>query len=333
MKMRILGEDIPFTEDYRDIYELKFLKDNPRVYAVTHGQKGFGDYTEEEQQELIFGKLREEPSVKNLVPDVRRHGGLIEPILVRHDTQEVIEGNSRLAVYRLLHEGKAEGEWSLIPCYIVTGLTPQQQAAFLNQIHVKGKTQWSAYEKANFAYVRRANEWSIEAIAELFGESPNTIRTRINVIELMKNSRDNDTGHFSHYDVLVRTSSIWREMKDSNAFRERVVEEIKALDPNPNQQEFTAQDLRKKLPAIVKKPKVLRRYIRNEMDLEESYLRAAVSPAEERVRKALAVLEISRQDVENLDKNSLNALRQVIRKLVREVERIRQMADDIGADK
>lgn len=137
--MKILGETILLTNDYLDINALKFLKDNPRVYFCTHGEPNFDDLTDEEKQEKIYRKLLQEPSVKNLKPEVKRHGGLMEPILVRHDTMEVIEGNSRLAVYRRLQQEKAEGEWGLIPCDIVSSLTDKQQAAFLNQIHVKGK--------------------------------------------------------------------------------------------------------------------------------------------------------------------------------------------------
>ena len=332
VEMKILGKAIPFTEDYQPIEKLKFLKDNPMVYAVTHGERGFDDLAEGEQQDLIFEKLKEERSVKNLVEDVKRHGGLMEPILVRLDTQEVIEGNSRLAVYRMLDDDRGvEGEWNLIPCYMVSGLDPREQAAFLNQIHVKGKTQWSAFEKANFAYVRQINGWTIENIADLFGESSVTIRTRINVIELMRESADRDQNHFSHYDVLVRTASIWKEVKKEEGFRDRVIEEIRALDPQkPN---FTAQDLRRKLPDVIKKPKVLRRYVEKEIDLDDAHLRAKVSPAEKRVKDALAVLEFSMQDVAGLDQNALNSLKQAVRKLIRQVERIRGMVDGVGARK
>ena len=59
MDMKILGKAIPFDEDYLAIDTLKFLKDNPRVYAVTHGETGFDDLTEVQQQDLIFEKLRE----------------------------------------------------------------------------------------------------------------------------------------------------------------------------------------------------------------------------------------------------------------------------------
>ena len=108
-EIKILGKAIPLTSDYRNIEELYFLGENPRVYAVTHGEPGFEDLMREEQQEVIFQKLCKEPSVKNLIPEVRRHGGLMEPILVREDTREVIEGNSRLAVYRHLFAKEGGG--------------------------------------------------------------------------------------------------------------------------------------------------------------------------------------------------------------------------------
>ena len=327
MEMKILGRAISFTEDYVAISSLKFLKDNPRVYTVTHGESGFEELLDEEQQDHILGKLRQEPSVRNLIADVKRHGGLIEPILVRRDSMEVIEGNSRLAVYRILHTEQADGDWEWIPCHVVSGLDDREQAAFLNQIHVKGKAQWSPYEKANFAYVRRSSGWTIEVIAELFGESAATIRTRINVIELMIQSDDNQRSHFSHYDVLVRTPSIWKGVKERGPVRERIVEEIKALDSD-SEQDFTAQDLRRKLPVIIRKPKVLQRYVAGTIDLEEGYQRARVSRAEDRVKRALSGLEeISKEDVDGLDKNSLNSLKQATKKLVRAVERIRGMVE------
>ena len=202
------------------INTLKFLKDNPRVYACTHGHPDFDNLIEAEQQEVIFKKLLEEPSVKNLIPEVKRHGGLMESILIRFDTKEVIEGNSRLAAYRLLHEADPEGDWEYISCDIVSSLTDNQQAAFLNQIHVKGKTRWSAYEKANFAYVRKAKGSNFDEIAQLFGESKHTVRTRTKVIDTMKRNGDNERSHFSYYDVLVRSPDISKGMDERDDLRD-----------------------------------------------------------------------------------------------------------------
>lgn len=325
--MKILRESVEYNEDYVDIDGLKFLKDNPRVYAVTHGELDFEQKPEEEQQDTIFDKLKHEPSVKNLVPEVERHGGLIEPILVRLDTREVIEGNSRLAAYRILREKGAPGEWDRIPCYLISTLTEEQQAAFLNQVHVKGKTQWSAYEKANFAYVRKINGWTVDRIAKLFGESVQTIYKRINAIKTMKDSGDSDRSHFSYYDVVVRKPEIYGKIAESPKLRDRLFEEIRDVGTGDDQK-FTAQDLRNGLPTIIKKPRILNRYVNGQVEFEEAWDRAKVSPAEDRVKRAVSLLEeISKTDVSGLRQNSLNSLTQAVKKLDRVVARIRGMID------
>lgn len=326
--MRILGKSVKYAEDYMDIDTLKFLKDNPRVYAVTHGELNFEQKPEGEQQDIIFDKLTNEASVKNLVPEIERHDGLIEPILVRHDTMEVIEGNSRLAAYRILRDRKRKGDWDMIPCHIISTLTEEQQAAFLNQVHVKGKTQWLPYEKANFAYVRRVAGWPVQRIAQLFGETPSTIYRRIRAIETMKDSGDTDHNHFSYYDVLVRSTDIFSKLETLPAFRNRLFDEIRNVGSKDSEESrsFTAPELRNRLPAIIKKPKVLARYVNGDIEFEEAWERARVSPVEERVRRALSLIEeISAADVDGLTQNRLNSLTQKVKKLDREIGRIRRM--------
>ena len=327
--MKILKETVTVKEDYIPISSLKFLKDNPRVYACTHGDPGFKDLLEEEKQELIFKKLQKEPSVRNLLPDIERHGGLMEPILVRHDTREVIEGNSRLAVYRLLYNKTKDENWEFIPCNIVSSLTDRQQAAFLNEIHVKGKTQWSAYEKANFAYVRKQGNWSFKDIADLFGESERTIQTRVRVIETMKENSDSAQSHFSYYDVLVRTPTIWEAVSQDQELRHLLFTEIKKIGLDEDESEFTAQELRKKLPEILQKPKVRRKYLRGEIDLDEGYQRAQVSEAEKQVRRARELLsDVSKKEVLSLEQSRFNAFKAEVRRVSQEVERLNIMIKD-----
>lgn len=329
--MKLLGKLIELSNDYYHIDQLKFLKDNPRVYACTHGYPEFENLIEGEQQEIILKKLLEEPSVKNLIPDVKRHGGLMESILIRRDTMEVIEGNSRLAVYRKLHQDKEKGEWEFIPCEIVSKLTDDQQAAFLNQIHVKGKTQWSAYEKANFAYVRKEQGWGIDKIAKLFGESEATIRTRVKIIQTMKDNKDNQQSHFSFYDVLVRKSEISNAINEDANLRDCLMQKIKNLGIEEDS-EFTAQELRNKFPVVLKKPKVLKKYIGGEIDLDEGYQRAKISQVEERVRQAVDLLDdVEWADIRRLELTRFKAFKQDARKLSQQVKRITGMIKDIDA--
>ena len=307
--MKLLGKDIAYEEDYLEINTLKYFVDNPRVYSVVHGTPGFKERPEEEQQEIIQKKLAGEPSVKNLLPEIKRHQGLIEPILVRYDTKEVIEGNSRLTAYRQLHESDSEGDWSSIHCKIVSRLGREELFAFLSEIHLKGKTQWTPYEKYNFAYVRSKSGLSTKKIADLFGESESTIRQRIKVIELMEERRDNRRSHLSYYDVVVRNPNAYKKVRDGSL--NRIMEEIKSVKKSPETPDdddekgsselFTAQKLRNALPDLLKKPKVLSRYEDGKISFDEASELATVSGLKRRSTKPLRTSKTSRKQ---MSKNS-----------------------------
>ena len=50
----------------------------------------------EPDQEDIYSELLEQEHVRELKEDIRLNGGLIDPLIVRDGTLEVLEGNSRL---------------------------------------------------------------------------------------------------------------------------------------------------------------------------------------------------------------------------------------------
>lgn len=328
-KLKILGEDVDVKDDYIDINECRFLKDNPRVYTVTHGEPGFDNKHEEQQQEIIYEKLLEEPSVSNLIPEIKRHGGLMESILIRLDTMEVIEGNSRLAVYRKLYKDTGSGDWEFIPCDTVSSLTDKQQATFLNQIHVKGKTNWSAYEKANFAYVRRSRGWSFQDISKLFGESDGTIRRRVKAIEMMKENDDQNYQNFSYYEVLYNNKDIQNEMEKIDGYEDLLLD-IKRGAENGEPDCFSAQDLRNKLPVVLKKTKILKQYVAKKITLDEAFQRAKISHIEENVRQAYSLLEdVSKAKVQELEQSRFNAFKQDVKKLSRQTDRIKKMMNEV----
>lgn len=348
--IKILGQEIPVSNERIDIFQLKFLRNNPRVYACTHGQSGFEDMEVDEQQQTIFQSIRQEPSVTNLLRDLEHHGGLLDPILVRMDTMEVIEGNSRLAAYRLLHKKQPNGQWSEIECNTVSRLTDEQQDAYQNQIHVKGKTKWSAYEKANFAFVRQENGYSFKDMAKIFSESESTLRKRVKVIQRMTDNEDQEQSNFSFYDVIERNQDIRNKLNSGQALADLIGSEYvngKNLHPSQKEaldfrkwllrmvkspdREFTAQEMRKQLPVVLKKPKVLKQLVGGKLTLEEAYSRATVSKATTKVRRATGLLQdVSAREVKALDNNSFNVLRQDVRKLRREYARITKIMETGG---
>ncbi len=314
-EMKILKQAINVKDDLLDIEELKFLKENPRVYAVTYGKPDFENLLEEQQQKFIYEKLSDEPSVKKLRPDIKRHGGLIEPILVRMDTMEVIEGNSRLAVYHKLNKEHPGQDWGFIHCDTVESLTDDQQAAYLNEIHVKGKTPWLAYAKANNAYLIYEKGKDIEYIAELLGETRLEIQKRIDIITMIKENNDFNHRHFSYYDVVVRNRKISKAIKEEKL--PYLLSDIRNLGSDEARNDFTALEMRNKLPEILGRSKILKKYNEKDIDLDEAYQRAKISNIEENVRKATNLLsDVSKEKVNALDKPRLDALKQNVKTLL-----------------
>ena len=332
----IVGKKIRTSEADWDISELKFLQDNPRVFLALEGEPDFESLSDEQKQGRIYTKLLKESSVKNLKADIEKNGGLMEPILVRNDTREVVEGNSRLAVYRELYEQYQDEKWEKIKCKVVASLTDKQQATYLNQIHVKGKTDWSAYEKANFAY-NLSQKYSPNEVAEISGESLREVNQRIKVIKMMKKNGDTDRSHFSYYDVMVRNQVISKATLEYLQLKEFLLKEIKAIEENKisgSGNNFpTAKDFREKMPVIIKNAEVREELIKGEYDFDKAYNMAKVSGTEEKIKIALSYLEkIEKVNIileEYVNKGSLNKIEASIRKLEREVDRLKRIVHEI----
>lgn len=324
----ILGEEISCRYENHPIDRLKFFFENPRVYSCIHGQVIPDD--PDERQALIEKQMLQEPSVKNLIPRIKKHGGLQEAILVRHDTMEVIEGNSRLTAYRYLDRTdlKNKGKWERIQCQVVSTLTDQQQYAYLSQVHIDGKTPWASYEKANLAFeMKQKEEYNDDEIAVTLGISKLELGKRVRVIQLMEKSNDQDRSHFSHYNVLVRTRKIAEELDLNKKLKSILVSKIRAQGKEgAEDSDFKAQDLRDKLPVIIEKKRILQRFMDGKLSLDEAYQNARLSGAHQNIKAALdKILDIEKAELQNLSPTEINSALITAKKLCKESDRIRSI--------
>ena len=322
----VMGEDVPASHQQIPIDQLRFLPDNPRVYAAIRDMQDFSDLTPAEKQDRIYERLlQEESSVKNLIPQIRRDGGLQEPIIVRWDTQEVIEGNSRLAAYRKLsREDPNDDRWTDIKCLVVTTLTDDQQTRLLGQTHLHGRTEWSKYAKALscFRWVVE-EEKDISTLAELYGITANQIKKNVKVIQLMQQNGDRKLSNFSYYDVLVRNRIISSEIANNKPLRDTVLSQIKT-------EEFTSStEMRDRLPTVIAKPRILRKYERGDMPLEDAYDRAKISDVQQRLKKIRERLDdVEQDDIKALDRSELKAVEQVVRRINQGLKRVSNMIEN-----
>ena len=318
----IMGQHVPARHERIPIDQLHFLPDNPRVYAAIREMEDYNSLTPEEKQVRIYERLLLEPSVKNLIPEIQRDEGLQDPITVRHDTWQVIEGNSRLAAYRKLAEESDDDRWTNIRCLVVTTLTDDQQTRLLGQAHLHGKTDWSPYAKALFCFRWVVEEeQDVSLLSNLSGISSAEIRKNVRIVQLMHANGDDKLSHFSYYNVLVRSRPISAAIADSQKLERTLLAQIKA-------EPFTAQEMRERLPTIIAKPRILRKYEKGDISLEDAYDRAKVSGAEQRLKKVRDGLDdIELDDIAPLEHHEVKSIQQVVRQIRQRLKRVGDMVD------
>jgi len=109
----------------------------------------------------------------SLKESIRSHGGLIQPIIVNRQADErlvVIEGNTRLQIYREFLRDHVPGNWERIPAAIYDALDAKSIDAIRLQAHLVGPRPWDPYSKARYLnYLRNSNHMTFEQIVEFCG--------------------------------------------------------------------------------------------------------------------------------------------------------------------
>lgn len=259
----VRGKRVPTLE--RDIShgDLSYYADNPRVYSLVRGEK------DDPTQEEIEAKLQDMEHVRELVQDIRRDGGLIDQLVVKDGTLEVIEGNSRLAAWRLL-AAQDPVKWARIKCTVLPSDIQQPLiSALLGQWHLKGKKEWPPYEQAGYLWRRHKNDGvSLPDLAAEVGLSRSKVKQLVQAYAFMAKHGDVKRERFSYYFEYTRSPKIARARKKFEKLDKVVVEQIQSGDI------ARAQDLRSMLPVVCTKERVLRSYIQNDLPLLEAYTRA-----------------------------------------------------------
>lgn len=221
--------------------ELKFYPENPRIYSEV-----WLDENDAPSQAQIFAILSKTEHVREtLVPSIRNNGGLIEPILVRDNV--VLEGNSRLAAYRLLSQQEPE-RWRHIRARVLPStITESEVFSLLGEYHMVGKKDWPPFEQAGYLY-RRFKHHSVEEqdLAAEVGLSPAKVRHAVNVYGFMVDHDDRTSEKWSYYDELLRGRRFNDARKLYPNFDEVIAGKIK------DGEIARAVDLRDQLPKITK---------------------------------------------------------------------------------
>lgn len=130
-----------------DLIELD--KSNPRIanYLATHDEK---DITSE-LMALLLGTTSD--SCASLRQSIEANYGIIHPIVVnkRSDgTYVVIEGNTRLQIYKDFRKENKPGNWDTIRCLVYEDIDSEEMHKIRLQAHLVGPREWDPYSKAKY---------------------------------------------------------------------------------------------------------------------------------------------------------------------------------------
>lgn len=282
----LCGKEIPVERQMLNNAELRYYPDNPRVHSLVWKDG------EEPEQEEIQTALQKMDHVKKLIHAIKGNGGLTDPLLVFGNKREVIEGNSRLAAYRVLSSHDPI-RWGKVKCDVVKSrINKEEIFALLVQYHIIGKKDWDPYEQAGLFWRRYKEGVSANQISkemEDLGLSSNRVRHMIEVYSFMVDHNDRDPSRWSYYDEYLKSRALSKCREENPALDKVIVKKIKTGEI------AKAVEMRDKVDKIARVGgKTLTTFMQKNKSLDTCYERAIA------------------RGVDNVFYNQLHKFRQVI---------------------
>jgi len=202
-KIQIQNETIEFKEREMKVDDLQFWPENPRVYSALR-LKLSGEEPTQKDIEDVMTSLE---NVKRLRSSIKAFGGLTHPLFVRRGV--VIEGNSRLAAYRLLCRVD-KIKWAKVRCNVLPeDMSDDLVFSLIGSIHIDGVTEWTPFEQAGYLFRHlQKSKKPIEAIAKDCGLTPAKSKLYVKVYETMVGNDDTDQSKFSYYLEMLKHGDI-----------------------------------------------------------------------------------------------------------------------------
>ena len=217
------GKEYDLEQTLMDIFDLRYFIENPRVYSLF--DRSSSEPTQEQMEERLFAS----DDVRDLRDTIEGNGGLVNPIIVRLIDNVVVEGNRRLASYRMLYKKKPD-KWRMIPVSILPPeVTERELFIYLGHIHINGQKDWMPFEQAGYIYrTIKKTGTTLDVIAKELGMKKNEIKKRYDVYCFMVEHNDLESNHWSYYEEYLKSRAIKSSRAVVTGLDEKVVQDIKA---------------------------------------------------------------------------------------------------------
>lgn len=129
--------------------QIELDKSNPRIadYLEYYDEENLDSDT----MALLLGTSSD--SCASLRESIKENGGIVHPIIVNHFPEGryvVIEGNTRLQIYRDFCKKNIPGDWTKIKAIVYENLDDASIHSIRLQAHLVGPREWDAYAKAKY---------------------------------------------------------------------------------------------------------------------------------------------------------------------------------------
>jgi hypothetical protein len=134
-----LDRDNPRIKHFLEIYQANKITAEAIALALSNSANANDTSTS-------FAGLRDSIKVSK---------GIIHPIIVSHEADGryvVIEGNTRLHIYKEFNEYEPDGTWAKIPALVYEQLSDVEKHKIRLQSHLVGPREWDPYSKAKYLW-------------------------------------------------------------------------------------------------------------------------------------------------------------------------------------
>ena len=173
-----------------DINQIKLDSQNTRIKQFLE------NYVGEPTSEQISLALSDSgtgdatTSYRTLRESIRVSKGIIHPIVVNHTAEGemvVIEGNTRLQIYKEFNESNPDGTWAMIPSLLYEQMSEYDIHSIRLQSHLVGPRDWDPYSKAKYLFQLSEVEYlPMSQIISLCGGKSNEITKSIDAYKCME---------------------------------------------------------------------------------------------------------------------------------------------------
>lgn len=219
-------------------------------------------------------------SYRALKESIKVSGSIIHPIVVSHEpdgTYVVIEGNTRVQIYKEFARDGVQGNWNTIPALVYEQLTNEKKHEIRLQSHLVGPREWDPYSKAKYLYSLSVDQtMNMNAIVSMCGGREKDIIKSIEAYQEMRR----------YYEPYAKANGYIFDTRDFSKFLEGQAARVKyALQQKGYEANQFAKwvaegkidkaQLVRIIPAVMKSDEAHKAFLQGNLTAAEKVLHAA----------------------------------------------------------